>query len=215
MAEKILAPSNKDAHRFFYGYVIVFVAFVLQVFGWGIFNSFGVFIKPLETEFVWSRAVVSSAMSFGFLVAGFASILMGELSDRFGPRLVMTGGGVLLGLGYLLMSSVSALWEYYLYCTVIIGIGISGTDVVVLSTTARWFVKKRSMLTGVIKMGTGVGMMIMPMFINRLIAQYDWRSTFLVLGIMILIVYVASSQFLVRDPSKRAFLQTERGIIIV
>ena len=203
MAEKILAPSNKDAPRFFYGYVIVFVAFVLQVFGWGIFNSFGVFIKPLETEFVWSRAVVSSAMSFSFLVAGFASILMGKLSDRFGPRLVMTGGGVLLGLGYLLMSSVSALWEYYLFCTVIIGIGISGTDVVVLSTTARWFVKKRSMLTGVIKMGTGVGMMIMPMFINRLIAQYDWRSTFLVLGIMILIVYVASSQFLVRDPVKK------------
>jgi len=203
LAEKILAPSNKDAPRFFYGYVIVFVAFVLQVFGWGIFNSFGVFIKPLETEFVWSRAVVSSAMSFSFLVAGFASILMGKLSDRFGPRLVMTGGGVLLGLGYLLMSSVSALWEYYLYCTVIIGIGISGTDVVVLSTTARWFVKKRSMLTGVIKMGTGVGMMIMPMFINRLIAQYDWRSTFLVLGIMILIVYVASSQCMVRDPVKK------------
>jgi MFS family permease len=115
----------------------------------------------------------------------------------------MTGGGVLLGLGYLLMSTVSALWEYYLYCTVIIGIGISGTDVVVLSTTARWFVKKRSMLTGVIKVGTGVGMMIMPLFINRLIAQYDWRSTFLVLGIMILIVYVACSQCLVRDPDKK------------
>ena len=110
MAEKILAKPNKDAPRFFYGYVIVFVAFVLQVFGWGIFNSFGVFIKPLETEFVWSRAVVSSAMSFSFLVAGFASILTGKLSDRFGPRLVMTGGGVLLGLGYILMSRVSALW---------------------------------------------------------------------------------------------------------
>jgi MFS family permease len=94
------------------------------------------------------------------------------------------------------------LWEYYLYCTVIIGIGISGTDVVVLSTTARWFVKKRSMLTGVIKMGTGVGMMIMPLLINRLITQYGWRTSFLFLGIMILIVYIAFSQCLVRDPVK-------------
>ena len=141
-------------------------------------------------------------MSFSFLFAGIASILMGELSDRFGPRLVMTGGGVLLGVGYILMSRVSTLWEYYLYCTVIIGIGISGTDVVVLSTTARWFIKKRSMLTGVIKVGTGVGMMIMPLFINRLITQYGWRSTFLVLGIMIFIVYVGCSQCLVRDPVK-------------
>ena len=204
MDEKFIATSSKDkdAPRFFYGYVIVFVAFSLQVFGWGVFNSFGVFFKPLETGFVWSRAVVSSAMSFSFLVAGIASILMGELSDRFGPRLVMTGGGVLLGVGYLLMSRVSTLWEYYLYCTLIIGIGISGTDVVVLSTTARWFVKKRSMLTGVIKVGTGVGMMIMPLFINRLITQYGWRSTFLFLGVIILIVYVACSQFLVRGPVK-------------
>ncbi len=200
--KKFIASSSKDAPRFFYGYVIVFVAFSLQVFGWGVFNSFGVFFKPLETEFVWSRAVVSSAMSFGFLVAGFASILMGELNDRFGPRLIMTGGGVLLGLGYLLMSTVSALWEYYLYCTVIIGIGISGTDVVVLSTTARWFIKKRSMLTGIIKVGTGVGMMVMPLFINRLVTNYGWRTSFLILGVIILIFYVALSQCLVRDPAK-------------
>jgi MFS family permease len=203
LAEKIIAPSDKNEPKIFYGYVIVFVGFVLQVFGWGIFNSFGVFFKPLETEFIWSRAVVASAMSFSFLVAGFAGILMGELSDRFGPRLVMTGGGVLLGLGYLLMSTVSSLWEYYLYCTVIIGIGISGTDVVVLSTTARWFVKKRSMLTGVIKIGTGFGMMIMPLFINWLITQYGWRSTFQILGMMILIMYVTCSQCLVRDPVKK------------
>jgi MFS family permease len=83
LAEKIIAPSDKNEPKIFYGYVIVFVGFVLQVFGWGIFNSFGVFFKPLETEFIWSRAVVASAMSFSFLVAGFAGILMGELSDRF------------------------------------------------------------------------------------------------------------------------------------
>ena len=141
-------------------------------------------------------------MSFTFLVAGIAGIITGGLSDRFGPRLVMTGAGVLLGAGYLLMSRVSTLWEYYLYCTLIIGIGISGTDIVVLSTTARWFVKKRSMMTGVIKVGTGFGMTIMPLFINRLITNYGWRTSFLILGLIILIFYVALSQCLVRDPAK-------------
>ena len=114
MDEKFIASSNKDAPRFFYGYVIVFVAICLQALGWGIFNSFGVFFKSLETEFVWSRAVVSSAMSLNVLIAGIASILQGKLNDRFGPRLIMTGGGILLGVGYLLMSRVSTLWEYYL-----------------------------------------------------------------------------------------------------
>ena len=201
MAEKHLASSNKDAPRF-YGYVIVIVAFSLQIFGWGIFNSFGVFFKSLETEFVWSRAVVSSAMSLNVLIAGITSILQGKLNDRFGPRLIMTGGGILLGVGYLLMSRVSTLWEYYLYCTLIMGIGVSGTDVVLLSTTARWFVKRRGTMTGIIKVGTGVGMVIMPLFINWLITEYGWRSAFLVLGVIILIVYVAFSQYLVRDPAK-------------
>ncbi len=202
MAEKFSASSNKDEPRFFYGYVIVFVAFSLQIFGWGIANSFGVFFKSFEADFGWSRAVISSAMSFSLLVAGISGILQGRLNDRFGPRLLMTGGGILLGAGYLLMSRVSTMWEYYLYCTVIIGIGISGTDIVLLSTTARWFVKKRSTITGVIKVGTGVGMLIMPLFINRLITDYGWRTTFLILGGIILIGYVSLSQYLVRDPAR-------------
>lgn len=202
MAEKFSASSNKDEPRFFYGYVIVFVAFSLQIFGWGISNSFSVFFKSFEADFGWSRAVISSAMSFSLLVAGITGVLQGKLNDRFGPRLLMTGGGILLGAGYLLMSRVSTLWEYYLYCTFIIGIGISGNDIVLLSTAARWFVKKRGTITGLIKVGTGVGMLIMPIFINRLITGYGRQTTFLILGVIILIGYVSLSQYLVRDPAR-------------
>lgn len=202
MAEKFSASSNKDEPRFFYGYVIVFVAFSLQIFGWGISNSFSVFFKSFEADFGWSRAVISSAMSFSLLVAGITGVLQGKLNDRFGPRLLMTGGGILLGAGYLLMSRVSTLWEYYLYCTFIIGIGISGNDIVLLSTAARWFVKKRGTITGLIKVGTGVGMLIMPLFINWLITGYGRRTTFLILGVIILIGYVSLSQYLVRDPAR-------------
>jgi MFS transporter, OFA family, oxalate/formate antiporter len=144
--EKLVALSKNDVSRFFYGYVIVFVAFSLQTFGWGISNSFSVFFKSFDNDFGWSRAVISSALSFSLLVAGLAGILQERLNDRFGPKWLMTGGGVLLGLGYLLMSRMSTLWEYYLYGTVIIGLGISGTDIVLLSTTARWFVKKRRLI---------------------------------------------------------------------
>jgi MFS family permease len=198
-----MASAKKNTSRFFYGYVIVLVSFTLQVLGWGLFNSLGVFFNPLMTEFAWPRAVVSSAISFSILVSGIAGILQGGLSDRIGPRMTMTAGGCLLGAGYLLMSRVATVWQLYLLCGLLVGLGVSGTDVVLLSTTARWFVKKRGMMTGIIKVGTGAGMLIMPVIINGLITAYGWRTTFLVLGAVILFFYVACSQFLVRDPGKR------------
>jgi len=173
--------------RFFYGYVIVVVAFMLQAVGWGVFNSMGVFFKPFMDEFGWSRALISSAFSLAMLVCGMSSILQGRLSDRFGPRVVMAVGGVFLGIGYLLMSQVSHFWHVYLYCTVIIGFGISGTDVVMLSTTSRWFLRFRGLV---------------PLLLNWLIVRYGWRITFLSLGILSLLTYVCLAQFLVRDPGK-------------
>ena len=198
-----MATANKDTPAFFYGYVIVLVSFALQVLGWGLFNSFGVFFKPIIAEFAWSRAIISSAISFSIIVFGSAGILQGRLSDRFGPRIIMTGGGILLGAGYLLMSQVSTVWHLYLFCSLLIGVGISGTDIVLLSTTARWFVKKRGMMTGIIKVGTGVGMLIMPVIINGLITAYGWRTAFVVLGAAVLFFYCSGSQFLVRDPGKK------------
>ncbi len=192
--------------RFFYGYVIVIVAFMLQAVGWGVFNSMGVFFKPFMDEFAWSRALISSAFSLAMLVCGMSSILQGRLSDRFGPRVVMAVGGAILGIGYLLMSRVSHFWHVYLYCTIIIGFGISGTDVVMLSTTSRWFVKFRGLVTGIAKVGTGVGMLVMPLLLNWFIHHYGWRVTFFSLGILSLVIYICLAQLLVRDPGKMGLL---------
>jgi len=175
---------------------------MLQAVGWGVFNSMGVFFKPFMDEFGWSRALISSAFSLAMLVCGMSSILQGRLSDRLGPRVVMAVGGVFLGIGYLLMSQVSHFWHVYLYCTVIIGFGISGTDVVMLSTTSRWFLRFRGLVTGIAKVGTGVGMLVMPILLNWLIVRYGWRITFFSLGILSLLTYVCLAQFLVRDPGK-------------
>ena len=188
--------------RIFYGYVVVVVTFMLQAVGWGVFNSMGVFFKPFMDDFNWSRALISSVFSLAMLVCGMSSILQGRLSDRFGPRIVMAVGGVFLGGGYLLMSQVSHFWEVYLYCTLIIGFGISGTDVVLLSTTSRWFLRFRGLVTGIAKVGTGVGMLVMPLLLNWLIGRYGWRTTFLILGVFSLVIYVCLAQLLVRDPGK-------------
>ena len=192
--------------RFFYGHVVVLVAFFMQLMTWGINNSYGVFFNPLLTEFGWLRATISGAVSMNFLVHGILSIFMGGLNDRFGPRLIMTGCGLFVGLGYLLMSSVHAVWQLYLFYGLIAGVGLGGMDVIMLSTIARWFEKKRGTMSGLIKVGTGVGMLIMPIFITWLITAYGWRIAFAVLGILILVMIISLSQFLVRDPAKKGLL---------
>ncbi len=194
-------PRNFGSGGIFYGYVVVMVAFSFQAIAWGFHNSFGVFFNPLMSEFHWSRTLISGATSLSFLMNGAGSILMGRLNDRFGPRLILSVNGVFLGVGCLLMSRVANPWELYLYYSLLIGLGVSGTDVVLLSTVARWFVKARGMMSGVTKMGAGVGMLILPLFIHWLIASYNWRSAFFTLGCIILFAFTLLARFLVRDPS--------------
>ena len=104
-AEKL----SKNGPRFFYGYIVVAASFFVFVAVWGSYNSFGVFFKPLLAEFGWTRALTSGAFSLSWIVQGAFSIVIGRLSDRIGPRIVMTLCGFVLGLGYLLMCLVLSL----------------------------------------------------------------------------------------------------------
>ena len=115
--------SKNKKSKFFYGYIIVLVGFIISSLVLGGINSFGVFLKPVLTEFGWTRAMASGAFSVCTLLIGFLGIGAGRLNDRFGPRLLLTVGGFLAGTGYLLMSQVSAIWQIYLYFGVLVGFG--------------------------------------------------------------------------------------------
>jgi len=188
--------------NFFYGYVVVGAAFFIQAASWGMYNGFGVFFNPLQTEFGWSRATISGAVSLSLLLHGFVSIFIGGLSDRFGPRLIMMACGSFLGAGYLLLSQVNTVWQLYLIYGLIVAIGMSGMDIVPLSTVARWFIKRRGTMTGITKVGTGVGTIIMPALASGLIIAYDFRVSYAVIGVIVLAVIVSLAQFLRRDPAQ-------------
>lgn len=194
--------SVEKKNPIYYGYVVAAAAGVLQIIMWGLFNTYGVFFIPMHNEFGWSRAVISGARSFSMLVWGTTSILLGSLNDKYGPRVIIVVCGCILGVGYFLMSQVNTLWQLYVFYGIIIGIGISATDVVVLSTVARWFKKKLGMMTGIVKVGTGLGMFIMPLAADGLISSYGWRNSYMILGIMGIILVVPISRLLRRDPSK-------------
>lgn len=193
-------PKNRTP-RFFYGYAIVLAAFFIMAVTWGAFYSFGVFFKPVLTEFGWTRAATSGAYSLCFLLCGFLSIVVGRLNDRFGPQIILTGCGLFLGSGFLLVSQISAIWQLYLFYGIIVGIGMSGT-VPLLSTVARWFAKRRGLMTGIAVSGIGFGTIIMPPVANWLISSYGWRISYIVIGSIALVLVMSAAQLLRRDPSQ-------------
>jgi MFS family permease len=167
---------------------------------WMGFYSFGIFFKPVLKEFGWTRAVTAGAFSLCSFIQGLLAIAMGALTDRFGPRLVMTLCGLLLGAGYLLMSQLNGLSQLYLFFSIVIGIGMGGSFVPMMTLTARWFVRRRGMMTGIVASGTGLGSVIGPVLAGLLISRYGWRTSFAALGVTIFVVMVLAALPLRRAP---------------
>jgi len=188
--------------RFSYSYIMVGAALLIMAMTFGSYNSFGIFFEPVLAHFNWTRAIISGGLSLSWIMQGMLSIIMGRLTDRFGPRVVLTICGFLVGLGYLLMSQIGAVWQLYLFYGVIIGSGMGGSWVPIVSAAARWFAKRRSLMTGIVLSGVSIGTLIGAPVASRLISAYDWRMSYTIVGGIVLVVVVLAAQLLRRDPTQ-------------
>ena len=186
--------------RYFYGYNIVAAGFIIQAVGVGAMFTYGAFFKEFQAEFGWSRAAISGASSLAFLMMGLVGVIAGKMNDRIGPKFIIVASGISLGIGYLLMSRLQTLWQLYLIYGVLVGIGFSTHDVITLSTVARWFIRRRGMMSGIVKVGTGSGQFLVPLIATLLIAAYGWRNSYFIIGAASLVIFVAVAQVLSRDP---------------
>lgn len=186
--------------RYFYGYNIVAAGFITQAVCVGAMFTYGVLFKEFETAFGWSRAVVSGASSFAFFIMGAMAVVAGTLNDKIGPRIILTISGASLGIGFMLMGRMSAPWQLYLFYGVFVGICFATHDVITLSTVARWFDKRRGMMSGLVKVGTGGGQLLGPLLITILIAAMGWRDACMAIGALTLVGLVAAAQLMKRDP---------------
>jgi len=202
MANRKVRRSPDAKIGFFYGYIVVLASLCIMVVVYGTRSVFGVFFKPMLTEFGWSRALTSGALSLSLVLQGSLAVVMGAINDRLGPRAILTLCVFLLGLGYLLMSQINTVWHMYLFYGVITGFGMSGVLVPLLSTVARWFVKRRNVMTGITLAGIGIGSLIAPPVANWLLSAYDWRVSYIIIGCLVLVVGLFSAQFLKRDPTR-------------
>jgi sugar phosphate permease len=170
--------------RVFYGWIVVGVAVLLSLVMWGIRAAPSVLIKPLEADFGWSRAEISSAIAIGLVMTAFSAIAGGVLIDRFSMRLVMLGIVVLGGISVMLASTMTALWQMTVLWGLLVGIATGISGVIGAPLAARWFVEKRGLVQGVLGAGTSAGQLIFLPVMTWMVVQFGWREATLVLGLL-------------------------------
>jgi MFS family permease len=164
--------------------------------------TFGVFLQPLTEEFGWERGALSGVFSIQMLLIGVLSIFVGRLSDKYGPRIFVTLGGLLTSIGFLLMSQVNSLWQVYLNWGFIMGIGGGCFYIAIMSTVPKWFAKRTGVAVGITVAGMGLGAVISPPLIQWLISIYGWQQPFIILSIALFVIVVPLAQFMRHSPQR-------------
>jgi MFS transporter, OFA family, oxalate/formate antiporter len=190
----------------FYGWIIVGACFLMSVIGMGTRYSFGVFFKSMETDFGMTRGTVSGIFSVYMLISCVVAILGGWTMDRKGPRKVVLLMGVFTGLSMLLTSRVHAPWLLLFTFSLLLSLGTGPTFGIANATTSRWFVKKRGFFLGITASGGGVGAIVFAPFATYLIANFDWRTAFVVIGLLAGLSLIGISLLLVKDPRDMGLL---------
>jgi MFS family permease len=185
----------------YYGYVIATVSSIMMMMIWGTFSTFGVFFESFIKEFGWTRTITSGASSVTTIIFSILCIFSASLSDRLGPRWVLTICSIILGLSYFLMAQLTRIWELYLYFGVFVAIGMS-PYIPLLSLVPKWFTTNRGRMNAIVLSGMGLGTMILPPVASYLISMWQWRNSYLVIAIITLILMVTASQFLKTPPQQ-------------
>jgi MFS family permease len=194
-------PIKNAKSGLYYGYVIAILAFFIILIVYGLRFSYGVFFAPMSSELGWSNATTSLVFSISMIMEGVFNIILGGIVDKHGPRVVVTISCILVGLGYCLIPTVTSIWQFFIFYSGMVGIGMGGLFAPLVSVIARWFSVRRNLITGLVISSVGIGILIVSPFANHLIISYSWRTTFLIFGIIILLVTTTCAQFLKRNPS--------------
>lgn len=185
-----------------YGWVVVAVGALMTCVGFGAVFSLAVLLQPITADTGWSRAGVSSAMTLVFLTMGVAGFGWGALSDRFGARLCVFAGTILLGLGLFLASRATTLLQFQLTYGVLVGIAAGSFFAPMIATVSNWFEARRGLAVSLVSAGLGVAPMTMSPFVSWLISTHDWRTTQMIVAVFALAVLVPASLLVRRAPAQ-------------
>ena len=189
--------------KLFYGWYIVAVGFLSHVAcAFHMSSTLSVFLKPLTEDLGVSRGLFSLLRSGEILIGAAMAPLVGPLVDRYGGRWLMGGGALVAGLGFVLLSQVSAFWQFLLLRWLFVTIGgVFMCHMVVGVTISRWFVHKRGRAIAIASLGQGLSKVFIPIVTASLFVWVGWRWTWSIFGIVTLVlVVIPAFLFMQRSP---------------
>ena len=181
----------------FTSFVALFSIVGLALYGLPLYYDF------MVKDFGWSRAQVTSGNALSKLVVGpLLGFFAGWIVDRFGPRRLMMAGILLAGGALIGLSSMTAMWMFYLfYLSNAVGYVCGGPlpNQVLLSS---WFDKARGKAMGFAYLGIGVGGAVVPLLGNWLTKHYGWHTSLRVIGILIIVLALPLAYFVKESPEE-------------
>src|SRR5919205_155667 len=177
------------ATPFFYGWVLVAIAFVTMAVGVNARTAFSLLFPAILDEFGWDRGLTAGAFSFGFLVSAVVTPFVGRLMDLRGPRLVVEIGVFAMGIGLLLGSLVREPWQLYVTLGALAGGGVNCLAYTGQSLyLTNWFVRRRGLALSIAFSGVGIGSITVLPWLQSVIERGGWRTACWTLGILILVL---------------------------
>lgn len=205
---KLAFQKYKTTH-IHYAWYIALACLAISCIRAGIgFQTLGFIINPARAELGWSNTQITGAIAFRELVAGVTAPLVGWWVDRRGPKTVMAAGALLVGLSLGMISFAQSYWQFALVFGIVGGIGVAGlSNALVFPLIAKWFSARRGRATGLVSAGANLGGILLSPLIIWLLSVIDWRSAWLVLGFLPVVVLVPLALFVLRrEPADMGLL---------
>jgi MFS family permease len=193
---------RRRTNGLFYGWWIVAAGIWIQAITTGfLMQAFGSYVLVMQQEFNWSRTAFSVAFSAQQAESGLLGPIQGWMLDKWGPRMVMTAGMVILGLGFIAFSQINTLWTFYAtFLIMAIGVSMAGFKSIG-ATVVNWFHRRRSTAMGIVHVGMGIGGLMVPAVALSL-STFGWRTTAFGSGVLVLLVGVPLAQVFRHTPEQ-------------
>ncbi|ANU21950.1 MFS transporter [Planococcus donghaensis] len=202
-------------NAFHYGWVIIAIAALSQFFsGPGQTYSNSIFIDYYIEEFGWSRSTVSGIYSAATLTAGFMLFFVGRLIDRNGSRKMAVTVSIALAVACFFNSFVTSLVMLFIGFFFIRLLGQGSMALISSSLIPQWFVKKRGRAISIAAIGGLVSSAAFPLLNVWLIEAFGWRSSWLILGAIIVVCFTPLALFLIQNSPEEMGLLPDNGEIL-
>lgn len=201
--------------KLFYGWYIVGACFFFSmIFAGSGFYSFSIFIKPIESEFGWSRSEISLTMSIYLVIGGIIGPVAGQMVQKFGPRKVMLFGAVSAGACFMAVSQTNSLWYFYT-AYALLAVSVSCIGIIPISSLlSNWFEQKRGTAIGMSMVGIAFGGLILAPVVGAVTSRWGWHFAFLGIGLLVWAVAIPLIFFVLRNtPAELGLKPDGRGRI--